>query len=114
MSSVSIDPTQPINTHAIISFVAGILGWTLLPLIGTVVAICYGRAALTEIRASHGAMQGEKLARIGLWLGWAHVAVLALVLIAAPIMTRPITVQLPGTAALQTFSHAVNSPGAQA
>lgn len=58
------------STLAIISLVAGILGWTLLPFLGSIGAIITGHMARSEIRRSNGALEGDGLALIGLVLGW--------------------------------------------
>ena len=49
---------------------SGILGWTLLPVLGTLVAIVTGHMARAEIRRSGGALEGDGLAIGGLILGW--------------------------------------------
>lgn len=64
------------SSLAIASLVAGILGWTLLPFIGTVVAIITGHMARREIRASQGQLDGDGLAIAGLVLGWVSVILL--------------------------------------
>ena len=58
------------SSLAIASLVSGILGWTLLPFIGTIVAIITGHMARSEIRASQGQLDGDGLAIAGLVLGW--------------------------------------------
>ena len=58
------------SSLAIASLVSGILGWTLLPFIGTIVAIVTGHMARGEIRRSGGALDGDGLAVGGLILGW--------------------------------------------
>jgi hypothetical protein len=63
-------PTRPSNTNAIISLVAGILGLTLFPIVGSIIAVIIGRTAKREIAASGGAVGGEGLAQIGVILGW--------------------------------------------
>ena len=62
--------TRQTSTLAIVSLVSGILGWTLLPFIGTIVAIITGHMARAEIRRSGGALEGDGLAIGGLILGW--------------------------------------------
>ncbi|GAB3512937.1 DUF4190 domain-containing protein [Pseudoxanthomonas daejeonensis] len=64
------------SSLAIASLVSGILGWTLLPFIGTVVAIITGHMARSEIRASQGQLDGDGLALAGLVLGWVSVILL--------------------------------------
>jgi Domain of unknown function (DUF4190) len=58
------------STLAVISLVAGILGWTLLPLLGSLGAIITGHMARSEIRRSAGTVEGNGLAIAGLVLGW--------------------------------------------
>lgn len=57
------------------SLVFGILGWTLLPVIGSIVAIIVGRIARREIRESHGSLTGDGLATAGLALGYTQLAI---------------------------------------
>ncbi len=66
--------TRQTSTLAIVSLVSGILGWTLLPLVGTLVAIVTGHMARKEIRRSNGQMGGDGLAVGGLLLGWISAA----------------------------------------
>ena len=60
----------PNSTTAVVSLVAGILGLTFLPLIGSIVALITGSMAKTEILQSAGTVGGEGLARVGIILGW--------------------------------------------
>ncbi|MBX3713761.1 MAG: DUF4190 domain-containing protein [Lysobacter sp.] len=59
---------------AIISLVAGLLGWTLLPFLGSIGAIITGHMARGEIRRSNGELDGDGFALVGLILGWLSVA----------------------------------------
>ena len=59
---------------AVASLVSGILGWTLVPLIGTLVAIITGHMARSEIRRRNGQLDGDGLAVAGLVLGWVSAA----------------------------------------
>lgn len=63
------------NTLAVISLVFGILGWTLLPFVGTIVAIVTGHLALGQIRNSAGTQTGDGLAIAGLVLGYLALAI---------------------------------------
>ncbi|MBD9477809.1 DUF4190 domain-containing protein [Pseudoxanthomonas sp. PXM02] len=65
-----MNPVRTTSSLAIASLVSGILGWTLLPFIGTIVAIITGHMARAEIRRSAGTMDGDGLAIGGLVLGW--------------------------------------------
>ncbi len=62
------------NNLAIVSLIAGIVGWTAAPLIGSIVAIVTGHVARRQIRDSHGMEEGSGLALGGLVLGYLHVA----------------------------------------
>ena len=64
-------PTSPM---AVISLVAGILGISFFPLIGSIVAVITGPMAKREIQNSHGALSGEGLATAGIVLGWIGIA----------------------------------------
>lgn len=67
---------------AITSLVSGLLGWTFLPLVGSLVAIVTGHMARAEIRRSNGQVDGDGLAVAGLVLGWAVVGVSVLTILA--------------------------------
>ncbi|MET0548297.1 MAG: DUF4190 domain-containing protein [Xanthomonas sp.] len=60
------------STLAIVSLVTGILGWSLLPFLGSVIAIVTGHMARKEIR-QNPALDGDALAVVGLVLGWVAV-----------------------------------------
>lgn len=76
------DPAnRPTSTTAVVSLIMGLLGWTLLPFIGGVVAIITGHIARSEIRRDPGALQGDGLAVAGLILGYTVIAITLLVLI---------------------------------
>ena len=67
---------------AITSLVSGLLGWTFLPLVGSLVAIITGHMARAEIQRSNGQMDGDGLAIAGLVLGWLVVAISVLTVLA--------------------------------
>jgi hypothetical protein len=60
----------PRSTMAMISLVAGILGLTFMPIIGSIVAIITGAMAKNEIEQDAGQLGGEEYARVGITLGW--------------------------------------------
>ena len=76
-------PIKRTSTLAIISLVSGLLGWTLVPFLGSVAAIITGHMARAEIRREADTTEGDGLAIAGLVLGWAMVAlsVLAVIMI---------------------------------
>jgi len=67
-------PYQPMpqqnSTTAIISLVAGILGLTIFPFIGSVIAVILGHMAKGEIARSNGTIGGGGAATFGLVLGY--------------------------------------------
>jgi hypothetical protein len=62
------------STLAIVALVGGVLGWTLLPFIGSIVAIITGHMARAEIRREPQRLEGDGLALAGLVMGWLSVA----------------------------------------
>ena len=70
------------NNLAIVSLVSGLLGWTLLPWIGSIVAIVTGHMARAEIRRNADTQEGDGLAVAGLVMGWGMVALSVLAIVA--------------------------------
>jgi hypothetical protein len=70
------------NNLAIVSLVSGILGWTLLPWVGSLVAIITGHMARAEIRRNADTQEGDGLAIAGLIMGWGMVALSVLAIVA--------------------------------
>jgi len=68
-------PIKRTSALAIVSLVSGILGWTLVPLIGSITAIVTGHMARAEIRREPDSVEGDGLAIGGLALGYAMVAI---------------------------------------
>ncbi|TAA28182.1 DUF4190 domain-containing protein [Pseudoxanthomonas winnipegensis] len=75
---MNVAVARPTSSLAVVSLVFGILGWSLLPTIGALVAIITGHMARAEIRRSQGAMEGDGMAVAGLVLGWLHLVLLVL------------------------------------
>lgn len=61
---------KPKSTTAMISLIAGILGLTVIPFIGSVIAVMTGFIAMEEIDKSEGSLGGEGMAQAGKILGW--------------------------------------------
>lgn len=59
---------------AIVSLVFGILGLTLFPVLGAIVAVITGPMAKREIYESGGQLSGEGLATAGQIMGWIGIA----------------------------------------
>lgn len=69
------------SSLAVASLVSGILGWTLLPFVGALVAIITGHMARSEIRAANGQLDGDGLAVAGLVLGWVAMALILVAIV---------------------------------
>jgi hypothetical protein len=63
-------PDQPTNTMAVISLISGIVGLTILPIVGSIIALILGYMARKEIRESGGSQGGDGFATAGLVMGW--------------------------------------------
>jgi len=60
----------PNSNLAVVSIIAGILGFTLFPLMGSIIALVTGYMARNEIQESGGSLGGDGLATAGIILGW--------------------------------------------
>lgn len=74
-------PQKETSPLAIVSLISGILGWTLLPWLGSIVAIITGHMARSEIRANPDTKEGDGLALAGLIMGWAMIVLSILTLL---------------------------------
>lgn len=61
--------TMDSSMLAKVSLVAAIIGWTFVPVVGSVIAVGAGIMAMRQIRASGGALGGSWQAAIGVVLG---------------------------------------------
>lgn len=89
---------QPTNTLAIVSLVAGIGSYVVIPVIGAVVAIVTGHMARGQIRRTGEG--GAGLALAGLVLGYLHL-VLAAILIAIVVVVAVVA----GAAIFSSSTH---------
>lgn len=60
----------PTSGAATLSLILGIIGWTVMPLLGALGAVIAGHIARREIRAAGGQLGGNGLATAGLILGY--------------------------------------------
>lgn len=74
------DLARPTKTSdwAAVALIAGILGLTLLPFVGSLVAIIAGYVGKSDINHSMGRLTGGKLASWGLILGWIGMSIFIL------------------------------------
>jgi hypothetical protein len=75
-------PYRQTSSLAVVSLVMGIVGWTVFPFLGSLVAIVTGHMARAEIRRQPQALEGDGLAVAGLVLGWLAVIGSILVVVA--------------------------------
>ena len=62
------------STLAIVSLVSGLLGWSFVPWLGSLVAVVTGHLARAEIRREPGRLEGDGMAVAGMVLGYAMLA----------------------------------------
>ena len=67
-------PMRQTSALAVVSLVAGVLGWTLLPFLGSIAAVVTGHMARSEIRRAPERLEGDGLAIAGLVLGYLSIA----------------------------------------
>ena len=67
----------PTSTPAIISLVAGILGFTAFPIMGSIAAIWAGYEARKETRSIPPTASGDGMATAGIVLGWIQIGLAA-------------------------------------
>jgi hypothetical protein len=86
----SVPPAGPrTSTTAIISLIGGIAGFTVLPFLGSIVAIICGHMAKSEIKKSVGTVGGSGMATAGLIMGYLGIALgvcLLCVLVVLPLL----------------------------
>lgn len=64
----------PTSTLAIVSVIAGVLGFSAVPVIGGIVALITGYLARKETKATPPTASGDGLAVAGIIMGWIQVA----------------------------------------
>ena len=68
--------TLPSSTLAIVSLVSALLGFTFLPVVGSVVALVTGYMARNETRSIPPKASGDGMATAGIILGWVQMGLL--------------------------------------
>jgi hypothetical protein len=66
-------PTRP-SALAMASFIAGVLAWSILPLLGAALAVLLALRAHEEQSGAHTAAGGARLIQLALWLGGVQLA----------------------------------------
>ncbi len=70
---------RPNSALAVVSLVFGILAWPVLPVLGALIAVVTGHAAVSQIREERGRLGGRSLAQAGMILGYIQLVVVAAV-----------------------------------
>jgi hypothetical protein len=65
---------KPTSSLSITSLIMAVLGWTLIPIVGGIIAVITGHMAKKEIRQSDGLLGGEGISTTGLILGYSNLA----------------------------------------
>jgi dihydroorotate dehydrogenase len=68
----------PTSTLAIVSLVSAILGFSMVPVIGTIVALITGYMARNETRSIPPRASGDGLATAGIIMGWVQVGLIVI------------------------------------
>jgi hypothetical protein len=85
------------STMAIVSLIGGIVGWTVLPLLGSIVAVITGHMAKNEIKKSAGTVGGNGMATAGLVLGYIQLGLgLCVCIVVAVMMALGMTIPFIG------------------
>ena len=71
---------------AVASLICALLGWSVLPVLGAILAVILGHTAQNEIRDSGGTVGGSELAALGLVLGYANLGIAALAIIVVTLL----------------------------
>ncbi|MEO8355926.1 MAG: DUF4190 domain-containing protein [Chloroflexota bacterium] len=64
----------PNSTLSLTSLIMGILGWSVIPIVGAIIAVITGHMSKKEIRESNGSLGGDGMATAGLLLGYSNLA----------------------------------------
>jgi hypothetical protein len=78
-------PARQTSALALTSLICGILGWTLLPFLGSLAAVICGHMARAEIRREP-TLDGDGMAVAGLVLGWVSIGLTALAIVAVVVI----------------------------
>jgi hypothetical protein len=65
----------PTSSLSLTSLIMGIVGWVLLPVVGSIIAVITGHMAKKEIRESGGLLGGDGMATAGLILGYSNIVI---------------------------------------
>jgi len=68
----------PSSTLAMVSLISGIVGFTILPLIGGIVALITGYMARGETRSIPPKASGDGMATAGIIMGWIQVGLVVI------------------------------------
>jgi hypothetical protein len=90
------------SSLAIISLVSGLLGWTLAPWLGSIIAIVTGHMARSEIRKQPDEIDGDGFAIAGLVMGYLFISLTILTVLAVVLF-------FGGLAALAAFAASVGN-----
>lgn len=73
--NMAVPPTSPL---AMVSVIAGVLGFSAMPVIGGIVALITGYLARKDTKASPPTASGDGLAVAGIIMGWIQVGLAVL------------------------------------
>ena len=76
LTPVEPELALPSSTLALVSLVSGVLGFTVVPLIGGIVALITGYMARGETRSIPPRASGDGMATAGIIMGWVQLGLL--------------------------------------
>jgi hypothetical protein len=80
------------DSMAILSLVSGILGFFLLPIVGSIAAIVSGNIALNQYKELAQPNNNEGLARAGVILGWIGLGIWMLAVVGGLLFLLPVSI----------------------
>jgi hypothetical protein len=104
---VAEDLLRPRSGLAVTSLVFGILAWTVLPVVGALIAIVTGHMGLSEVQTEGGRLRGRPQAKAGLILGYLQLLIAAA---AAAVVAWLLTVSVDMNSATVSIASNTTSP----
>jgi general secretion pathway protein G len=93
-NAAQAQPVPQTSKLAVISFVLGLLSWSILPIIAAIAAVITGHLARKEIRTSNGRLKGKGFAAWALILGYLSLVIVPTAILGFVFASPAIAVRL--------------------
>jgi general secretion pathway protein G len=93
-NAAQAQPVPQTSKLAVISFVLGLLSWSILPIIAAIAAVITGHRAKKEIRTSNGRLKGKGFAAWALILGYLSLVIVPMAILGFVFASPAIAVRL--------------------